>query len=499
MLQQKIKELIAHINEHRYQESMMLLMFWDRAVTLPPKGQAYRQKMFGYFMGKAAELMRMPSTTKLAAYFSDVDLDNVEDDIHRGLIRYFLYMYDRFTKVPAENQIRLAELTEKGLNVWEQAHHDNDFDSFEPVLQQIIDLTVENASAVCNKTHPLETMMNQWDEQIKLEHVTKMFDELKLEIRTLLAKVNTSNINVADDFLRKDFDKEPLHQFVVELTQSIGYDKDCSVYGEALHPFTASVGPHDSRITVNYKNYEAAVFAGIHEAGHAMYGLGSNDEVIKHGLFGGVSGSIHEGQARFFENVIGRGKAFWEHFYSNAQTRFSQFEGVDLEAYYKAINKVQPSLIRIHADELTYSLHPVIRFEIEKEMFEGNIKAKDLPKVWSEKYNEYLGITPSNNREGVLQDIHWSNGQFGYFQSYTLGNIYSGQLRAKLLADIPDLFNSIAAGDFAPLNKWIRDKVYQYGRIYKPSDLIKKAFGEELNIKYFVEYLNSKYSDMYEL
>lgn len=499
MLQQKIKELIATINEFKYQESMMSLLFWDRAVTLPPKGQAYRQKLFGNFMGKAVEVMRLPSTTKLAAYFSDVDLDAVEDYNDRGLIRYFLYMYNQFTKVPIENQIRLAELTEKGQNVWEQAHRENDFDAFEPVLQQIIDLSMENASAVCNKTHPLETMMNECDEQIKLDDVTKMFDELKIEIKTLLGKIMTSKVNVDNSFLKQDFDKGALHQFVVELTQSIGYNKDCSVYGEALHPFTALVGPHDARITVNYSDYEAAVFAAIHEAGHAMYGLGANDTVIEYGLFGGVSGSTHEGQALFFENIIGRGKAFWEHFYSNAQTRFSQFESIDLETYYKAINKVQPSLIRIHADELTYGLHPIIRFEIEKELFDGNIKAKDLPRVWSEKYNEYLGITPGNNREGVLQDVHWSSGQFGYFQSYTLGNIYAGQLRAKLLEDIPNLFDSIAVGDFAPLNKWITDKIYQYGKVYTPRELVRKAFGEELNIKYFVDYLDSKYSDIYEV
>lgn len=499
MLQQKIKELITTINEFRFNESLVLLFIWDRGVTLPLKGQTYRQKMYGYFMGKIAQMVRMPNVTKLASYFSDVDLADVKNHIHRGLIRYFLYMYDRFTRVPIEKQMQLAELTEKGQNVWEQAYHEDNFDLFEPVLQQIIDLSVENSTISGSSIHPLETMMNEWDEQIKIDDVTKLFSELKSEIKTLLDKIKNTKLDFDDSFLKKDFDKSSLYELVVEMTHRIGYNKDSSVYGEALHPFTASVGPHDSRITVNYRSYEDAIFAGIHEAGHAMYNLGSNDEVIEHGLFGGLMGFVHEGQARFFENIIGRSKAFWDCFYSDAQSRFKHFEGVDLSTYLKAINKVQPSLIRMRADELTYSLHPIIRFEIEKELFEGNIKAADLPRVWSEKYYEYFGITPNGDREGVLQDVHWSCGQFGYFQSYTLGNILSGQMQAKMLTDLPDLFKSVADGDFKPLNKWVYNKVYQYGRAYSPEELVVKATGEKLNTKYFVEYLNNKYSHIYQL
>jgi carboxypeptidase Taq len=271
------------------------------------------------------------------------------------------------------------------------------------------------------------------------------------------------------------------------------FDKNKATYSEVIHPECIGVGPEDIRITTYFNDLIPSIFSMLHECGHGVYSYSSNEKVVDYGIWGGIHGAMHESQSRFYENLIGKSKEFWQYFYPLLQDEIKEFQNIDLDTFYNGINKVNISAKRLEADELTYSLHPIIRFEIEKEYFEGKLKTDDFYEAWNAKYKEYLGIEPQNDREGILQDIHWAAGLIGYFQSYTLGNIYGGQLRNKMLQDIPDLYQQIANGNFVALNKWNYEKIHQYGKLYSPNELIMKVTGEEIQSKYFVEYLNKKF------
>jgi carboxypeptidase Taq len=266
-----------------------------------------------------------------------------------------------------------------------------------------------------------------------------------------------------------------------------------------MHPFTTAFENKDVRITTNYNENEfrTALYACIHEGGHAIYEQDIPDELKGTMLAAGVSMGVHESQSRFYENIIGRSRPFWKYFFPEAQKRFPQFRNVTAEDLYRGVNDVQPSLIRIEADELTYSLHIIIRYEIEKAIFDGDVDIEDLRDIWNQKYREYLGVEPQNDGEGILQDMHWSSGNFGYFPSYALGNLYGAQFLKVIRQDIPDLDNRIKGGDFEALHLWLKENIHKYGSVYKPEELIKKVTGEELKAKYYVDYLNKKYGELY--
>ena len=269
----------------------------------------------------------------------------------------------------------------------------------------------------------------------------------------------------------------------------------------STHPFTINFGNKDVRITTHYleNEFRSALFSCIHEGGHAIYEQNIADDLEGTMLGTGTSMGVHESQSRYYENILGRSREFWTYFYPEAIKRFPQFEGVSFEEFYKAINIVEPSLIRTESDELTYSLHVIIRYEIEKELINGNIKVEDLPQIWNAKYKEYLGVEPKNDAEGVLQDMHWSGGSFGYFPSYALGNLYGAQFLGKMLKEMPDYNKNISEGNLDEIRLWLKENIHKYGSVYKPAELIKKVTGEELTAKYFIEYLNNKYNKVYEL
>jgi carboxypeptidase Taq len=281
----------------------------------------------------------------------------------------------------------------------------------------------------------------------------------------------------------------------------MGFDFEAGRLDESVHPFTINFNNKDVRITTHYDelDFRSALFGTIHEGGHAIYEQDIADELTGTLLDTGVSMGIHESQSRYYENILGRSKEFWKFFFPEAKSRFSQFNGISFEEFYKGINKVEPSLVRIEADELTYSLHIIIRYELEKALINGEIEVRDLPELWNAKYKEYLGIEPNNDAEGVLQDVHWSGGSFGYFPSYALGNLYGAQFLSKMLKDMPDYYADIEDGKLDKIHKWLNENIHKHGAVYKPADLVKMVTGEELSSKYFIEYLNKKYCEIYDL
>jgi carboxypeptidase Taq len=302
--------------------------------------------------------------------------------------------------------------------------------------------------------------------------------------------------------LHKKYNEEKLWKFSEKIISKFGYDFNRGRQDKAPHPFETTFSVNDVRITNRYEteNPMATLFSAMHECGHALYELGVNPAYERTSLESGTSLAIHESQSRMWENMVGRSLPFWEHFYPDLKKTFSsQLEDVKLKQFYKAINKVQPSLIRVNADEATYNLHIMLRLEIEIGMVDGSIRIKDLPEIWNTKFKEYLGITPPNDAQGVLQDIHWSYGSIGYFSTYALGNIVSAQLWEKIKKDIKNLDNQIRKGKFEKLREWLRVNIHQYGHKYDPQDIVQKVTGSKIDSAAYVRYLTKKYSEIYDL
>jgi carboxypeptidase Taq len=317
-----------------------------------------------------------------------------------------------------------------------------------------------------------------------------------------LIKSITSTKQIKDNFLKKKYNEKKLMDFGVDVITKFGYDWSRGRQDKAPHPFQTTFSVNDVRITTRYEadNPLATLFSTMHESGHAMYEQGVNPAYERTPLAGGTSLAVHESQSRMWENLVGRSLPFWEHFYPALKKMFpAQLEGVSLKAFYKAINKVEPSLIRVNADEATYNLHIMLRLELEIAMVEGNVTIKDLPELWNTNMQEYLSVTPPDPSKGVLQDIHWSIGSIGYFSTYALGNLVSVQLWEKINKDIRNLDDQIRKGDFSELLGWLRKNVHQYGQKYEPQQLVEMVTGSRITPEPYVRYLTKKYSEIYGL
>lgn len=349
--------------------------------------------------------------------------------------------------------------------------------------------------------HPYNAMLNEFEPGLTVEKLDPLFKELREKSVELLNKIKASQSQPREDIFAQEYDVEAQKKFNQYILPLIGFDMEGGRLDETVHPFASSVNTGDVRITTRYlkDNVRSAIFGTIHEAGHGMYEQGVNPAFEGRVIRRGTSFGIHESQSRFLENMVGRSKEFWTYFYKDLQEHFpEQLQNVSLEDFYAATNRVDPSFIRVEADELTYNLHIMIRYEIEKGLFAGEYEVKDLPKVWNEKIEEYLGITPPTDTLGVLQDVHWSFGGFGYFPSYSLGNLYAAQILYTFIKEMPDFYDKIEQGDFMAIRGWLRENIHQYGKLYSPNELIVNVTGEELDAKYLVRYLEEKYSAIYQ-
>lgn len=480
-----------------YYGSINGLMEWDLWQGLSEEGRPYRYEVQGYFIREALELVTSIETAKQAEYFRGLSASDYANDYDRALGRTVVKLYDRACRVPADLQIELNNFTSKAQMVWREAREKADFNMYRPYLKGLFEIEKRVAEAIDPNRKPFDVLIDEVDEGLSVDKTGQLFSELKSAIVKMLDKIKSSGKFIDDSMLDIAFDKETLKELGIKILTSTGFDTRRGGFAEVLHPVCYGTGPRDARITVNYNNVMHTLFSFLHEGGHGMYNYRSDDRAIEYGIWGGVGGAVHESQSRFYENIIGKSYEFWQCFYPLLQSTFLSLSGVELADFYAAINKVNPSPMRLSADELTYSLHPIIRFEIEKDYFEGRITTDDFREVWNAKYKEYLGVEPDNDREGVLQDVHWASGHVGYFQSYTLGNLWGGQIRHTMLKAIPNVYNEVAKGNFSPLNTWLTDNIHRLGQLYTPKELILKVTGEELKSCYFIDYLNEKYSKIY--
>lgn len=390
-----------------------------------------------------------------------------------------------------------AKLTSQAMHVWHHAKHQNTYQTFAPFLDQIITMSRRKADLLGYKNHPYDALLDLYEPGMTTADVTELFTPLRISINKLIKKVVASQ-HVDDSFLYGDFPHDQQMEFGHLLLKALNYDMSKGRLDLSEHPFSSSAHPTDSRITsrIHPKALMSHLFAVLHEAGHSLYEMGLPVEHYGSPLGEARSLGVHESQSRWWETLIGHSKPFWSHFYPLLQQHFKGLKSVSLDRFCRAINKVKPSFIRIEADEVTYSMHVILRFELEKALIEGSLSVRDLPEAWNAKMQELLQITPQTNAEGCLQDIHWSMGALGYFPTYTLGNLYAAHLFQGFAKEHPNWQKRVAEGELLFIKTWLHDSVYQHGRRFSSQELLQKATGKPFTADAYVHYLTQKYNDL---
>jgi carboxypeptidase Taq len=414
--------------------------------------------------------------------------------------------YDEMTKLPEERVVGIAKQAAVAVNVWKRAKTAKNYSMFRPELEKLVELKKKAAEIlmeVKDTATPYDALIDFYEPSTSSKKITEVFDELRVGLVSLIKKCVTAPKQPDESFLSRKIPLDTQQKISNSLAKIIGYDIESPNAGgridETEHPFTNGYYD-DVRITTHYyeNNFASSLFSVLHEAGHAMYEQNLRQEWMFQPIGNGSSSGFHESQSRFVENVFGRSPEFWSYYLPQLkQLTGNALSSVKLDDFVRAINVVRPSKIRVEADEVTYGLHIIIRFNIERDLFADKISVADLPEVWNEKYMEYLGLKIENDSEGVMQDTHWGLGYFGYFPSYALGNIYGAQILAKLKHDMPDWKEHFAKGDFLSIRQWLTKNVHSYGNLYDPQDLIKKITGGEIKVRPFLDYLNEKYSKLY--
>ena len=494
----RLKELLGEVSDLGRAASVLS---WDQQVNMPTMGGEARGQQLAT-LGKIAQ--EKFTSDEVGKLLEDVKQEYAGADPNSddaAMIRVAARNYDKARRVPPEFVAEQAIVSAKAFEAWMEARGKSDFSIFQPHLEKVVELVQKYVSFFPPADHPYDTLLDDYEPGMKTQDVKTIFDALRPK-QVKLIKAITSSKQVKDDFLHRKYNETKLWDFGVNVITKYGYDWNRGRQDKAPHPFETTFSVNDVRITTRFEtdNPLATLFSTMHESGHAMYEQGINPNYERTSLSGGTSLAIHESQSRMWENLVGRSLPFWEHFFPALKKTFpSQLDGVSLKSFYKAINKVEPSLIRVNADEATYNLHVMLRLELEIAMVEGRIAIKDLPEIWNTKMQEYLGVTPPNDAKGVLQDIHWSGGAIGYFSTYALGNLVSAQLWEKINKDIRDLDDQIRKGKFDALLGWLHEKVHTHGHKYDPQDLVEHVTGSKITPEPYVRYLTKKYSEIYGL
>lgn len=475
------------------------VLHWDKEVNLPPKSAEGRSRQIATLDGMAHQLFVSDKTFDLIKSLEEkfTQLDEYQKRnvsvIHRDV--------ERSAKFEESFVMRRSRLISEGYHAWLKARQENNFSIFEPALTQLVEIKKEEAEIIGYQDHPYDALLDDYEPGYR----SSMLDVLFADVREQLVEFATAireKAQVDDRFLHQHYPDAQQWAFGLEILQKIGYDLDYGRQDRSPHPFTTSFNSRDVRVTtvVDESNLANMVWSCIHEGGHALYEQGLPFDQYGLPLGSATSLGIHESQSRLWENNVGRSKEFWNTHLPLAKNYFpEQLQNVDLDTFFKGINKVEPSPIRIESDELHYHFHIMVRYEIEKALLDGSLSVKDIPAVWNEKYKNYLGLTIKSDNQGCLQDIHWAHGSIGYFPTYSLGSFYAAQFFAKAKKDIPNLTSQIEQGDTSALLGWLRENIHQYGRMYNPDELCEKITGESLNFRYFMGYAREKYGEIYGL
>lgn len=494
--------LLELVKRIRCYNEALAVLYWDLRTGAPKKGVAQRSEVIGMLSEEAFKLSTSAEMEKYLTYFSEPNNNSGLDNIMKAVVKECRREFDKYNKIPADKYKEYVILTSKAESAWEDAKNANDFEIFRPYLEGIVDFNLEFIELWGYKGNKYNTLLDFYEPGMTVEKLDVIFSQLRSRIVPLLERIKEAHYQPENQSLKQYFDIGKQEEFNLFILEKMGYDFEAGRLDETEHPFTTGINPGDVRITTHYypNDFCSALMSSLHEGGHALYEQNISTELNGTPLCEGTSMGIHESQSRFWENIIGRSRGFWERYYKDLQKAFpQQLNDVTLDNFYKAINKAEASYVRIEADEVTYNLHIMIRYEIEKALINREIKVSDLPRIWNEKMKEYLGIVPPNDSKGVLQDVHWACGNLGYFPSYTLGNIYSAQFYNTARKEIKDFDVLVEKGELIKIKDWLSEKIYKYGKLLEPSEILKQVTGEEINSKYLTDYLENKYKGIYKL
>ena len=494
-----LKQLSIEIH---YFTSILSLLHWDQETYMPPAGIRARSQQI-------AQLSALVHQKKTSRSFKQalgkwIHLSSGKPKVkglkksELALLREWHKDFLRATRLPPSFVKTFSQVTSEASQIWSIAKKENNFQLFAPSLEKIIALCREKAERLGFEDHPYDALLEAYEPCMTTRKVEVIFSGLQKELTRLLQKITASR-PIDARFLGKKVGEAIQLELGNWLLSKLPTDKTCTRLDLSAHPFSTSLHPQDSRITTRVlpNGFMSNLFSVLHEAGHSFYEMGLPLETWGTPLSEATSLSIHESQSRWWETLIGRSLPFWKHLYPELQKKLPFLKNIRLERFYRAINQVKPSLIRVEADEVTYCLHVIVRFEIEKELIQGTLAVADLPEAWNQKMKEYLGITPPNDREGCLQDIHWSLGDFGYFPTYALGNLFSAHFFSAFAKEHPDWESRVVEGELSFIREWLRNNIHKWGRMYNSEELAKKVTGKPLTERAYCSYLNKKYGDIY--
>jgi carboxypeptidase Taq len=501
-MQKQLTELKTRLMEISDLHHAGNLLSWDEATYMPPGGAPARGRQTALLARLAQEKSIDPALGKLLD-----DLRLYEDSLpydsdDASLIRVARREFERAIRIPPQFISEFYEHASKSYNTWVTARPDNNFKALEPLLLRSVDLSRQMADFFPGYEHIADPLIDFADYGMKATTLRTLFAHLRRELIPIVQAI-TSQPPADDSCLKQHYPQADQLEFGLDVIRQLGYDFNRGRQDLTHHPFMTSFSLGDTRITtrVDENDFSYCLFSTIHESGHAMYEQGIRMVLDGTPLGGGTSAGVHESQSRTWENLVGRSRGFWEYFYPKLQAKFpTQLNGVSLDTFYRAVNKVQRSLIRTEADEVTYNLHVMIRFDIELALLEGNLLVRDLPEYWHVRYNADMGMRAPDDRDGVMQDVHWFGGTVGgSFQGYTLGNIMGGQFFTQALKAHPEIPHEMSQGKFDTLHTWLIDNVYQHGSKFTANELIERATGGPLTIEPYLAYLKMKYGELYNL
>jgi carboxypeptidase Taq len=497
----KLHELSKHI---RILQGIHSLLDWDQETYMPSGSAQIRSEQLKTMAGLIHREKTSPTFKNTLSNLIDLSNGEIRDKSlpisQQAALREWRRDYLQDTSLPAKFVEEFAKLTSQSILVWRAAKKDNTFHQFAPFLDRLVTMCRQKADFLGYQDHPYDALLDQYEPHMTTKQIEILFTELRDQLTPLLKKIRLSN-QIEDRFLFGEWDSNKQIQFSHQLLKAMDYDLTKGRLDFSSHPFSSASHPTDSRITTRLTPcLMSNIGAVMHEAGHGLYEMGLKEEEYGSPLGEARSLGVHESQSRWWETRIGLSKPFWQHFLPLLKQTFKgQLDSISLQDFYQAINKVEPSFIRIEADELTYPLHIILRFELEKALIEGSLNVREIPEAWNSKMEEYFGIIPQTNREGCLQDIHWSMGGIGYFPTYTLGNLYASHLFEAFQEHHPDWEASVASGELGFIKAWLSENIYQYGKQFSSQELLHRATGKPFTADAYIRYLNDKYKELYSL
>lgn len=496
------EKLIERVNELDDLNKAAALLSWDREVNMPRAGAPAR---IAQMTTMSSLIHRMSTADEMGELIENAaaELDGAPYESNQAaLIRLLRRNYADARKLPAEYVARSSAVSGQAREAWVRARAENDFEHFRPWLEQVVELCQEMADYYGYEDERYDALLDKYETNMKTAEVRAIFDALKAELIPLREAIDAGRVKLDDSIVHRAYDVEKQKAFARYIAKAIGYDFERGHLGTVVHPFATSFSRNDARITTRwYPDFlNPSLFGTLHECGHAMYEQGTHPDLARTPLARGTSLGIHESQSRMMENIVGRSRGFWQAHFPTLQSYFPEALGDNTaEDFYQAINKTQPSLIRVEADELTYNFHIILRFELEQAMLNGELAVADLPAAWNDKMQSLIGITPPNDAEGCLQDVHWSRPGFGYFPTYALGNLYGTQFYETAVAHNPAIAGELAAGKTDALLAWLRENIHQHGKKFTPGELVQRVTGQPLSHEAFMRYARAKFGELYQL